>query len=124
MVLAPPFAACAESAGTRARKNKFRDREQPVHQVVACDRKRQYGSALAEVRAAGSSGVQNRMRFDAPWPDAQVEDGNMSDDNRSLSGLTDGEAKEFHEIFMRSFLGFTAVAVVAHILAWAWRPWF
>lgn len=41
----------------------------------------------------------------------------------SLSGLTEPEAKEFHSIFMTSFLIFTAVAVVAHILAWMWRPW-
>jgi len=41
----------------------------------------------------------------------------------SLSGLTEEEAKEFHKIFMSSFLGFTAVAVIAHILVWAWRPW-
>ena len=41
----------------------------------------------------------------------------------SLSGLTEEEAKDFHKIFVSSFLGFTAVAVVAHILVWAWRPW-
>jgi light-harvesting complex 1 beta chain len=41
----------------------------------------------------------------------------------SLSGLTEEEAKEFHKIFVSSFLGFTAVAVFAHILVWAWRPW-
>ncbi|MDQ0315477.1 light-harvesting antenna LH1, beta subunit [Amorphus orientalis] len=41
----------------------------------------------------------------------------------SLSGLTEGEAKEFHSIFMTSFLIFVGVAVVAHILAWLWRPW-
>lgn len=41
----------------------------------------------------------------------------------SISGLTEGEAKEFHRIFMTSFLIFTGVAVVAHILAWIWRPW-
>ncbi|ABM62178.1 MULTISPECIES: light-harvesting antenna LH1, beta subunit [Halorhodospira] len=44
-------------------------------------------------------------------------------DNMSLTGLSDEEAKEFHSIFMQSFLIFTAVAVVAHFLAWAWRPW-
>ena len=37
--------------------------------------------------------------------------------------LTPDEAKEFHKLFMSSFLGFTAVAVVAHALVWAWRPW-
>jgi len=41
----------------------------------------------------------------------------------SLSGLTEGESKEFHTIFMTSFIAFTAIAVVAHILAWLWRPW-
>lgn len=41
----------------------------------------------------------------------------------SLSGLTEGESKEFHTIFMTSFIAFTAIAVVAHVLAWLWRPW-
>jgi light-harvesting complex 1 beta chain len=41
----------------------------------------------------------------------------------SLSGLTESEAREFHSIFMTSFLIFVAIAVVAHILAWLWRPW-
>jgi len=41
----------------------------------------------------------------------------------SLSGLTEEEAKEFHGIFLRSFLIFTGIAIVAHVLAWMWRPW-
>ena len=41
----------------------------------------------------------------------------------SLSGLTEQEAKEFHGIIVTSFIGFTAIAVVAHILVWVWRPW-
>jgi light-harvesting complex 1 beta chain len=41
----------------------------------------------------------------------------------SLSGLTESEAREFHSIFMTSFLIFTAIAIVAHILVWMWRPW-
>lgn len=48
---------------------------------------------------------------------------NMAEEKKSLSGLTDQEAKEFHGIFVSSFLAFTAIAVVAHILAWMWRPW-
>jgi light-harvesting complex 1 beta chain len=39
------------------------------------------------------------------------------------SGLTDEEAKEFHAIFVRTALIFIGVAVVAHVLAWSWRPW-
>lgn len=38
--------------------------------------------------------------------------------------LTPEEAKEFHKLFMSSFILFTLVAIVAHILAWMWRPWF
>lgn len=48
----------------------------------------------------------------------------MADDRRgSLSGLTDQEAKEFHGIFMTSFIGFTVVAIIAHVLVWNWRSW-
>ncbi|NIJ24451.1 light-harvesting antenna LH1, beta subunit [Sphingomonas japonica] len=37
--------------------------------------------------------------------------------------LTPEEAKEFHKLFMASFLGFTIVAIIAHFLVWSWRPW-
>ena len=47
----------------------------------------------------------------------------MNEEKTSLSGLTDGEAKEFHGIFVSSFLAFTAIAAGAHILVWMWRPW-
>lgn len=50
----------------------------------------------------------------------------MAHDERrgdSLSGLTEGEAQEFHGIFMSSFIGFLVIAIVAHILVWMWRPW-
>ena len=40
------------------------------------------------------------------------------------TGLTESEAKEFHGLFMTSFFIFTAIAVIAHILVWYWRPWF
>ncbi len=45
------------------------------------------------------------------------------DQDQSVSGLTEGEAKEFHKIFVVSFIVFMAIAIVAHILAWQWRPW-
>jgi light-harvesting complex 1 beta chain len=41
----------------------------------------------------------------------------------SLSGLTELEAREFHGIFMSSFIGFTVIAIIAHVLVWNWRPW-
>jgi len=45
-------------------------------------------------------------------------------ENRSVSGLTDDEAKEFHVFYVQGLVGFASIAVVAHILVWAWRPWF
>lgn len=47
----------------------------------------------------------------------------MADEKTSLSGLTDAEARELHEIYMKGFVLFTGVAVVAHFLVWLWRPW-
>lgn len=47
----------------------------------------------------------------------------MADAKTSLSGLTEQEAQEFHAIFMQSFIGFVILALIAHVLAWLWRPW-
>jgi light-harvesting complex 1 beta chain len=47
----------------------------------------------------------------------------MADSKGSISGLTDDEAQEFHQYYIQGFVGFTAVAIVAHILVWFWRPW-
>jgi light-harvesting complex 1 beta chain len=47
------------------------------------------------------------------------------DDSRdeSISGLTPTEAREFHRIFVTSFIVFLVIALIAHYLAWEWRPW-
>jgi light-harvesting complex 1 beta chain len=47
----------------------------------------------------------------------------MANDRSPYTGLTENEAKEFHSIFMTSFVIFVIVAIIAHILAWMWRPW-
>ena len=47
----------------------------------------------------------------------------MADVRGTLSGLTDSEAKEFHGIFVTSFIVFMVIAIIAHILAWQWCPW-
>ena len=41
----------------------------------------------------------------------------------SVSGLTEPESREFHGVFVTSFLLFTVIAAVAHFLVWQWRPW-
>jgi light-harvesting complex 1 beta chain len=43
---------------------------------------------------------------------------------KSLSGLADDEAKEFHEQFKTTFTAFVGVAAVAHVLVLLWKPWF
>jgi light-harvesting complex 1 beta chain len=47
----------------------------------------------------------------------------QSEGKASYSGLSEAEAKEFHGIFVTSFIIFLAIAIVAHVLAWMWRPW-
>jgi light-harvesting complex 1 beta chain len=47
----------------------------------------------------------------------------MAERRGSISGLSDDEAQEFHRYWTQGFIGFTAIAVVAHILVWIWRPW-
>ena len=37
--------------------------------------------------------------------------------------MTENEAKEFHKLFVMSFIIFTIVAIVAHFLVWQWHPW-
>ena len=44
-------------------------------------------------------------------------------DRISLSGLTRPEAAEFNKFFITSFLVFTLIAIIAHVLVWLWRPW-
>ena len=55
--------------------------------------------------------------------DSRVTDARGPRQDASLSGLTEPEAREFHSIFVASFLVFTTIAIVAHILVWLWRPW-
>ncbi len=47
----------------------------------------------------------------------------MANERSSLSGLTEAEALEFHSLFIKSFLIFTVIALIAHVLVWNWRPW-
>ena len=48
----------------------------------------------------------------------------MANEKGSVTGLSSGEAKAFHQYFMLGFIVFTVIAIVAHFLVWQWRPWF
>lgn len=45
-------------------------------------------------------------------------------DELSVTGLTNEQAMAYHQLFMQSTMLYVGVAVVAHFLAFAWRPWF
>lgn len=47
----------------------------------------------------------------------------MADKDGSWSGLSDQEAQEFHAYYLQGLFLFVAIAVVAHLLVWFWRPW-
>lgn len=49
--------------------------------------------------------------------------GSGSEHMTPASYMLPEEAKEFHKLFMLSFIIFTIIAIVAHILVWQWRPW-
>lgn len=40
------------------------------------------------------------------------------------NGMSEKGAREFHRLFMMSFIIFTIIAIIAHFLVWQWRPWF
>jgi light-harvesting complex 1 beta chain len=49
---------------------------------------------------------------------------NMADrTDLSFTGLTDEQAQELHSVYMSGLWLFTAIAVVAHIAVYIWRPW-
>jgi light-harvesting complex 1 beta chain len=47
----------------------------------------------------------------------------MADNDGSWSGISDQEAQEFHSYYMQGMFLFVAIAVLAHLLVWFWRPW-
>ena len=42
----------------------------------------------------------------------------------SFTGLTDEQAQELHSVYMSGLTLFSAVAVIAHLAVFIWRPWF
>lgn len=40
-----------------------------------------------------------------------------------MTGLSEAEAKEFHDVYVSGMVLFAIIAIVAHALVWFWRPW-
>ena len=47
----------------------------------------------------------------------------MTDPERVGTYLTPEEAQEIHKGFMGTFVLYVAIALVAHALMWAYKPW-
>ncbi len=45
-------------------------------------------------------------------------------EQKTLSGLTEQQAKEFHEQFKTTYTAFVGIAAAAHLLVIAAKPWF
>ncbi|MEO0999459.1 MAG: light-harvesting antenna LH1, beta subunit [Pseudomonadota bacterium] len=43
---------------------------------------------------------------------------------QNVTGLSDEQCKELHQMFTRGTTMWIAVAAVAHALVWSWQPWF
>ncbi len=48
----------------------------------------------------------------------------MTRTDLSFTGLTDEQAQELHSVYMSGLWLFSAVAVLAHLAVFIWRPWF
>ena len=42
----------------------------------------------------------------------------------SFTGLTDDQAQELHSVYMSGLWLFVAMAILAHLATFIWRPWF
>ena len=87
----------------------------------------EYNTTPGETRSASSesSTTSGATRSESGGRRSASADqgGSLGIGRQSLSGLTELEAKEFHKIFILSFLMFVIIALIAHILVWQWRPW-
>lgn len=48
----------------------------------------------------------------------------MAEQQKSISGLTDQQAKEFHEQFKVTYVAFVGLAALAHLMVLANHSWF
>ena len=46
----------------------------------------------------------------------------MNDERVGMSGLTEREAREFMKSYEKGMWRFVAIASLAHIAVWAWKP--
>jgi light-harvesting complex 1 beta chain len=59
----------------------------------------------------------------APEPQPSREVISMAE-SKNLSGLTDEQAKEFHEHWKHGTWSWVMIASVVHVVTWVYQPWF
>ncbi len=72
------------------------------------------------MRPAPFSSQPQGVRHQSDYPEDTMAEKN----GLSFTGLTDEQAQELHSVYMSGLWLFTAIAVVAHIATYIWRPWF
>jgi len=45
-------------------------------------------------------------------------------EQKNLSGLTDEQAKEFHEHWKHGVWSWVMIASAVHVVTWVYQPWF
>jgi light-harvesting complex 1 beta chain len=73
------------------------------------------GRPICRNPAAGNRGVSFTIRRRVIMADRT---------DLSFTGLTDEQAQELHSVYMSGLWLFSAVAVVAHLAVFIWKPWF
>jgi light-harvesting complex 1 beta chain len=78
------------------------------------------------IRRGGILAARTAAAHAVPHPEGNLmaDTSAPGDDQVSFTGLTDDQARELHEVYLKGFYLFTAVAVLAHLLVLLWRPWF
>jgi light-harvesting complex 1 beta chain len=51
-------------------------------------------------------------------------DKSMAEVAKNLSGLTDAQAKEFHEHWKHGTWSWVMIACAVHVVTWVYQPWF
>lgn len=47
----------------------------------------------------------------------------MASDQETLTGLSHGEAQEFHRLFVKGAIAMSLFPFLAHISMWLYKPW-
>lgn len=73
--------------------------------------------------AVGATEARHPIDIGGDFTHSSQESKNMAE-QASLSGLTEQQAKEFHEQFKTTYTAFVGIAALVHLMVIAANPWF